>query len=368
VLLVAGGLCVLMGLVPGFPTGVFLLLAAVAAGAGVLLTPAWRESLRRLRHPALRGFVDRLDAPAPVTATALPPPRPAVPLLLGVPAEVLAAEDAHGLKHALEDVLDEFQLQLGLTLPRIHLHGQTGAAADGARWELLAYEVPIAHGSLPAQDTHAALVEATRQALRRQAPLFLGIQDTTNLLTRASADSPDVVKEVLRALPLQRVADVLRRLVGEQVSIRNLRDILEALAEAGQRDKDAHALTEYARVALRRQISHRAAPDGRIGAVMLEPALEELLRQAVRVSGGVSQLALEPDVARRIAAALAASVTTHRPAAVVTAIDVRWHLRKLIEPDCFETPVLSYHELMPTLQLDVLDRVAVPGAPMLEAA
>jgi len=368
VLLVAGGLCVLMGLVPGFPTGVFLLLAAVAAGAGVLLTPAWRERLRRLRHPALRGFVDRLDAPVPVTATALPPPRPAVPLLLGVPAEVLAAEDARGLKHALEEVLDEFQLQLGLTLPRIHLHGQTGTAADGARWELLAYEVPIAQGALPAQDTHAALVEATRQALRRQAPLFLGIQDTTNLLTRASADAPDVVKEVLRALPLQRVADVLRRLVGEQVSIRNLRDILEALAEAGQRDKDAHALTEYARVALRRQISHRAAPEGRLGAVMLEPALEELLRQAVRVSGGVSQLALEPDVARRIAAALAASVATHRPAAVVTAIDVRWHLRKLIEPDCFDTPVLSYHELMPTLQLDVLDRVAVPGAPMLEAA
>jgi len=368
VLLVAGGLCVLMGLVPGFPTLVFLLLALVAAGAGVLLTPAWRERLRRLRHPVMRGLVDRLDAPLPVTATALPPPRPAVPLLLSVPAQMLAAEDAQALKRALEDVLDEFQLQLGLTLPRIHLHGQNGAAADEARWELLAYEVPIAHGTLPAQDAHEALVEAARQALRRQAPLFLGIQDTTNLLTRASADAPDVVKEVLRALPLQRVADVLRRLVGEQVSIRNLRDILEALAEAGQRDKDAHALTEYARVALRRQISHRAAPEGRLGAVMLEPALEELLRQAVRVSGGVSQLALEPEVARRIAASVAESVATNRPAAVVTAIDVRWHLRKLIEPDCFDTPVLSYHELMPTLQLDVMDRVAVPGAPMLEAA
>jgi type III secretion protein V len=368
VLLVAGGLCALMGLVPGFPTLVFLLLAAIAAGAGVLLTPAWRERLRQVRHPAMRGLVDRLDAPVPVTATALPPARPAVPLLLSVPAHMLAAEDAQALKRALEEVLDEFQLQLGLALPRIHLHGQATAAAAEGRWELLAYEVPIAHGMLPPQDAHEALVEGTRQALRRQAPLFLGIQDTTNLLTRASTDAPDVVKEVLRALPLQRVADVLRRLVAEQVSIRNLRDILEALAEAGQRDKDAHALTEYARVALRRQISHRVAPDGRLVAVMLEPALEELLRQAVRVSGGVSQLALEPNVARSIAAALASSVATHRPAAVVTGIDVRWHLRKLIEPDCFETPVLSYHELMPTLQLDVLDRVAVPGAPMLEAA
>jgi type III secretion protein V len=199
-------------------------------------------------------------------------------------------------------------------------------------------------------------------------PLFLGVQDTTNLLTRASADIPDVVKELLRTLPLLRVAEVLRRLVGEQVSIRNLRDILEALSEASQRDKEVASLTEFARIALRRQISHSVAPQGKLRAVMLQPGLEDLLRQAVRVSGGVAQLALEPDTARRVAATLAASVARHRPAAVLTAIDVRWHVRKLIEPECFDMPVLSYHELMPTLQLEVLDRVDVPGAPMLEAA
>jgi type III secretion protein V len=43
-------------------------------------------------------------------------------------------------------------------------------------------------------------------------------------------------------------------------------------------------------------------------------------------------------------------------------------VRRLIEAECFDTPVLSYHELMPTLQLDVLERVALPAAPMLEAA
>jgi type III secretion protein V len=179
---------------------------------------------------------------------------------------------------------------------------------------------------------------------------------------------PDVVKEVLRALPLLRVAEVMRRLVAEQVSIRNLRDILEALSEGSQRDKEALALTEFARVALRRQISHGVAPQGRLGAILIQPALEDTIRQAVRVSGGVSQLALDPDTARRISASIVASVNRHKPAAVLAAIDIRWHLRKLIEAECFDTPVLSYHELMPTLQLEVLDRVDVPGAPMLEAA
>jgi type III secretion protein V len=366
VLVVAGAICVLMAFVPGFPSVVFLLLALCLGGSGALLTPALRERMRGWRNPTLRGLVQRMEPARQVAATALPLQRPAVPLLLRVPAALLAADEQRALTQALEDVLDEFQLGLGLGLPRIHVHGQADAAAAG--WELLAYEVPVARGELAPHAPLSALAEPVRQALRRHTPLFLGIQDTTNLLTRASADMPDVIKEVLRALPLQRVADVLRRLVSEGVSIRNLRDILEALSEAGQRDKDVQALTEFARVALRRQISHVVAPDGRLGAVMLEPALEDLLRQSVRVSNGVAQLALEPDAARAIAEALAAAVRRHRPQALITAIDVRWHLRKMIEPECFDTPVLSYHELMPTLRLEVLERVAAPGTPMLEAA
>jgi len=342
-------------------------LALVAGSFGVLLTPSLRDRIRQVQHPAVRGLVKRLDTPQQVSVTAPVQARPAVALLLRVPAALLSTDDAQTLTRNLEEVLDEFQLNLGLSLPRIHLHGETSAASAG-QWELLAYEVPIAHGTVARQAPHAALVEPVRQALRRNAPLFVGVQDTTNMLTRASADIPDVVKELLRTLPLLRIAEVMRRLVSESVSIRNLRDILEALSEASQRDKEVASLTEFARIALRRQISHTAAPQGKLRAVMLQPALEDLIRQAVRVSGGVAQLALEPDTARRISAALATSVGRHKPAAVLTAIDVRWHVRKLIEPECFDTPVLSYHELMPTLQLEVLDRVDVPGAPMLEAA
>jgi len=366
VLLVGGGICLLMALVPGFPVATFIVLALVLGCSGALLTPSIREKLTNARNPAVQRLVKRLDTPQQVTATALPAQRPAVPLLLRVPAALLADSQAHRLTHTMQEVLDEFQLTLGLNLPRIHLHGQS-AAADAGHWELLAFEVPIASGSLP-DEPHVALGEPVRQALRRHAPLFLGAQDTTNLLTRASADVPDIVKEVLRALPLQRVSEVLRRLVSEGVSIRNLRDILEALAEIAQRDKDVHALTEFTRVALRRQVSHSVAPQGRLGALMLQPQLEELLRQSVRVNGGVSQLALDPETARRICDAIVGSITRHKPAALVTAIDVRWHVRKLIEPECFDIPVLSYHELMPSLHLEVLDRVPVPGAPMLAAS
>jgi type III secretion protein V len=363
VLIVAGGVCLLMAAVPGFPKLVFIFLALSVAGFGALLTPACREWLRDLRHPAVKQWVRRLDAAPSVSATALPPPRPSLPLLLRVPRTLLAGDDARRVTRTLEDVLEDFQLNLGLALPRIHLHGTD----EAEQWQLLAYEVPIADGVVPADEVAAGLADAVHQSLRRHCALFLGTQDTTNLLTRASADMPDIVKEVLRTLPLQRVSDILRRLVAEGVSIRNLRDILEGLAEASQREKDVHALTEFSRVALRRQISHQVAPQGRLSAVLLQPALEEILRGAIRVTGGASQLALDPAVAREISEAITKAVRANRSAVVLTAIDVRWHLRKLIEAECFDTPVLSFHELMPTLQLDVADRIAAPAAPMLAA-
>lgn len=370
VLLVGGGILFMMAAVPGFPAGVFVLLGLMAMIGGGLLTPEAREWLRRRRHPAVRKMVGRLDVAPAVTQSPLPDHRPAVPLLLRLPAHRLGDEAAAGLAAALGDLLEGFQLDLGLPLPRIHLHGHREPGSQ--RWELLAYEVPVARGELEPHAPLASLVPAVRDALRREAAQFLGVQDTTHLLTRAAADLPDVIKEVLRSLPTARVADVLRRLVAESISIRNLRDILEALADAAQREKDVATLAEFARIALRRETSYRVAPEGRLSAVLLEPALEELIRKSLHSAGGETRLAIDPARGREIVAAfvrvLAEARADSAVVCIVTSIDVRAHLRRLIERDCFDTPVLSYHELMPTLTLDVIAKVADPGVPQLEAA
>ena len=370
VLLVAGGLCVFLAAVPGFPSLIFLALALAFGAMGVWLTPVLRERLRRWSRPAFESMSGQVQPAPHGLVTAVTEPRPTVALLLELPADALSAERARRLLQELELVLDRFQLTLGVSLPRIHLHAVNERAAQSAPdWRLLAFEVPIAQGELPTSEFEASLAHASHEALRRHAALFLGTQETSTLLTRAGADYPDVVKEVLRALPLARVAEVLRRMVEEEVAIRNLRDILEALADAAQREKDVHALTEMARIALKRQISHRVAPDGTLRAVLVRPEFEELLRGAIRVNGGVQQLALDPAQAAKAMQRLTHAVRRHRPAALLTAVDLRRHVRKLIEAECFDTPVLSYHELVPNLRLDVLDRVSLEEeAPMLEAA
>lgn len=353
--LMAAGICLLLATVPGFPPLVFGLLALVFGAAGVMLSGWGSDWLaqhlpkRQRRHPE----------PAALK-TAQPRVRPSVPLLLELPQSMLS-DGGMAVTRAVEAMLDEMQLDQGLPLPRLALHGRVGR--DG--WRLLAHEVPLSEGTqaLDAQ----ALAEQVRQALRRNATLFIGIQETSELLNRAQAELADVVKEVLRALPVQKVTEVLRRLAAEEVSIRNLRDILEALAEAAQREKDVQALTEMTRIALRRQTHHRVCPNGELTALLLTPELESLLRGALHVSGGVAQLAVAPDQARQFAAEVQARVEALRPQAIVCAIDLRAHLRKLLEVECFDTPVLSFHELLPTLRLTPLFHLPPPGQPSLDA-
>ena len=368
VLVVAGSILIMMAAVPGFPAVVFITLGLIATLAGILLTPSCRDWLARRKNPALRSMVQRLNPPAPVKSVALAEHRAAVSLLLKVPAHRLNANTMDALSHSLTELLEEFQLDLGVSLPRIHIHGHQ--LAQDETWSLLAYEVPIAGGDLPQTSTLTDLKPLLANALRREAAQFLGVQDTTTLLTRAAADLPDVIKEVMRSLPVPRIAEVLRALVGESVSIRNLRDILEALADASQREKDIATLTEFARVALRRETSYRLAPDGSLAALLLEPALEEHLRQSLQTSNGTTQLALPPAQAKALVDQFVSAISQQQEArlAVVTAIDIRAHVRKLIEAECFDTPVLSFHELMPHLQLDVRQHIAPIGAPSLEAA
>ncbi len=368
--LMAGGLMLAMALVPGFPWPVFVVIGLVALTLGVTLDPQLSAvATRRLRPVRVALGRDTPQRLAAASTRALEA-RPMLPLHLELAGRGVQAVDAARLTAALESVLDRFDLELGVSLPRVSVHAVE--SEEPPLWRLLAYEAPAGGGPLPepGEDVVDVVAPAVREALRRHIGLFVGIQETSNLLARAGQDYPEVVKEVARALPVARIAEVLRRMVEEEVSLRNLRDVLEALADAGQREKDVFNLTEFARVALRRQLSHRYAPDGVLRALTLAPELEARLREAVRSSNGGGQLALEPQDAARILDGAIAAVRRSGADVVLTPIDLRRHLRKLIEPDLFDVAVLSFHELIPTLRLDVVDRVTAEpgGAGVLEAA
>jgi type III secretion protein V len=357
VLMMSAGLCLLLALIPGFPWMVFLLLAFGLGAVGARGVPAFREPWDRWFGRAKLRYLRPEPAQPTEVATGAPQAQGPLPLQLEVPASFLLGDGSALLVRALERRLDAINLHLGLPLPRIAVQPVEG---DGAQtWCLQAYELPIARGALQAGGTEP-LAEEVHQALLRHCPRFLGAQEANAILMRASQSLPDVVKELLRVMTLHRVAEVLRRLVEEGVSIRNTREVLESMSEAAQREKDLFTLTELTRTGLKLQISHQVAPDGVLRAVTLQPALEELLRKSVRVVQGTPHLALDPARAHALTIALGETIRAHRPAALLTGADIRRHVRKLIEVSHFDTPVIGFNELVRTLSVQVDACVGLP--------
>jgi len=197
--------------------------------------------------------------------------------------------------------------------------------------------------------------------LRRYATQFIGIQETRELLAQAERDYPELAKEALKIVPLQKIADILRRLLDENVPVGNLRLILEAIVEWGPREQDVILLVEYVRMALRRQICFRCADHTRvIAAYMLERSVEDALRSSVRPTAVGAFLSISDAAARplvdRIRRALAAAPEA-RPA-VLASMDVRRHVRNLLNRNDLDVPVLSYQELVPEFSIQPLATIA----------
>src|SRR5690606_31931581 len=110
----------------------------------------------------------------------------------------------------------------------------------------------LASAGIPYLDPHQILTWHLAFVLKKYSSDFIGIQETRFLLTAMEDRFPDLVKEALRVMPVQKIAEIMQRLVSEDISVRNLRAVLEALIEWGQKEKDSVLLTEYVRVSLKR--------------------------------------------------------------------------------------------------------------------
>jgi type III secretion protein V len=211
-------------------------------------------------------------------------------------------------------------------------------------------------------DASAVIARHLAAAVRRRAQDLVGLQEVQTMLEQLERAYPALVRHVVpKPVSLSLLADVLRRLVDEGVSIRPLREVLEALALHAPTEKDAVTLTELVRGALRRQITHRYARSGTLAVTLLDPSIEEAVREAIQRTNAGSYLALSPDVARDILGAVQREVPFEpgTEAVLLTQADVRRFVRRLVESERPELVVLSYQELAPEVVVQPLGRVAV---------
>jgi type III secretion protein V len=386
-----GAVAVLLGglaLAPGLPAGPFLALGAAAA----LLARRAARRAQAARGPARPEGAAGEDAAALAGSP--------VVLCLGDDLLATARADPNFEGEGLRGLRERLVADLGVPAPPVALRG---GGAPGT-WALLVDEVPAASGRAsadeavalaPAEELALAGIDGTPEpdpltgrvatriaaglatraaalaevrgplasilagcegALARSAHLLVGVQETQALLDGLEASAPALVREASRQLPPVLLAEVLRRLVEEGVSVRPLRTILEALLEAGGASRGAPALAEAARRALRRHIGHRCAGDGPLVALLLDPRAELAVRSAL--SG--EALALDPQVAAALLDALAREVQGQAaPPVVLASADVRRAVRALVAPRFPRVAVLAYEDLPPELPVRPVGRLAL---------
>ncbi len=190
-----------------------------------------------------------------------------------------------------------------------------------------------------------ATVAATHltEMLRSIAPELLGRKEAQELLDMLAEREPKLIDELIpNLMPMGDVVKVLRSLLSENVSVRDLRTILEALADHARDIKDPVVLTEYVRQRLARHITSRfRGSDNELAALILDPRAEEGFR-----SGG-------PDIstAQRVLASLDdaaknfARVST--PPLILCAADIRRTVAEFLRKRVPGLSVLSYQEVDP---------------------
>ena len=197
---------------------------------------------------------------------------------------------------------------------------------------------------------------------------FTGIQETRALIEQLEGPFPATVEEVVpKLLSISELSEILKRLVEESISIRQLKQILEIIALRGQNEKDPIALTEIVREGLSRYITHKYTQRGNsLAAYTVDQGIEEMIASSVRTTETGTYLALPPAVTQEIINAfefhLLKDVNAGRSPIILTDQRVRRYVKKLVGLRFPTIAVLSFQELDPIVAVQPLGSIAVGKA------
>jgi flagellar biosynthesis protein FlhA len=399
VLWIAAGVVLSLALIPGLPKFTFV---CIAAGAALLA----RRLSNREKEPKAAAAADP-NAPggsAPgATQEALESLLALDELSLEVGYGLVPLVDAKQggqLLQRVRSLRKHLAVQLGFIVPPVHITDNLRLkpreyvvylrGVEIARWQMLegcmlaissdptppqlrgtdtrepAFGVPAKWIAASAQeaaraagyavvDQTSVLATHLAELIKQHAYELLSRHETKRLLDRLSESHPKLLEELVpKLLSLGEVQKVLQQLLREQVSIRDLGTILEALVEIAPASKHPVVLVETARQALGRALVHPLLnEDGGLKVVTVDAALEEELARSFQPQLS-SSTALQPSFVRRVLDCLkrmlGEQVTMATPI-LLCGSPARFHLRRLLEPFLPKVVVLSPGEIPPIVQV-----------------
>ena len=394
-LFVTASIMAILGLVPGMPHLVFVVLSAMSAGAGlwILRREAAKETPEQAAEAAAQAA---MEAPKELDWEDLDQVD-LVGLEIGYGLIPLVNPETGGqLMTRVKGVRKKLSAELGFLIQPVRIRdalsidpdtyhvvlkgvvrgrgkikvgremainpGQVYGALEGTPTQEPAFGLEAVWIE-PSQRDHAralgytvvdaatAIATHLNKVLRDNAADLLSHDEVQQLLDKLSAKSPKLVEDLVPSkMSLGILTRTLQNLLNDSVSIRDMRTIVETLSEAAARTQDPEMLTELVRPRLGRMIVQALADEKNVLQVMtLDPGLEQLLHNVLQQQGNGPNVVMEPGLAERLFAALrqgAKEVEELGSAAVlVVSPAIRPWLSKSVRHRVSELIVLSYSEI-----------------------
>ena len=405
----AGGIMGFMAIIPGLPTIPFLLLAGALGGTSYRLI---KKEKVRVAATAAKVEVDKLKPTAEKLESLLNVDLLELEVGYGL-INIVDADQNGDLLERISNIRKQFALDLGIIVPplrirdnlelkpgdyQVLLKGMQIGAGSLMVGHLLAMDPGNVSDPLPGIPTKEpafgldALWITSRQKedasfagytvvdlstviathltelVRQNAAELLGRQELQSLLDAFKQVAPKVVEELIPGLlPVGTVLKVLKNLLKENVSIRDFRTILEALADASVHQKDATLLTENVRTALARTITKKlVGPSGEMMLLTLDRTIEETIAGGIIQTDQGQQLSLDPEFVRSFIAQLnqqAIELAGQSSQAIVLCSPmIRTHLKTLLDRFIPNVIVLSHNEITSNVSVKAVGTVRLAYA------
>ncbi|MBT1075239.1 flagellar biosynthesis protein FlhA [Geobacter grbiciae] len=400
---VSSGVLFAFGLIPGLPHFAFFLLSGLAYMGGRMakeVPQVMEEELTALPSPSEAGEAEQA-AIRPLDMLELEVGYGLVPM-------VDAAQEGELLER-IRSIRRQYAQKMGFVVPPIHIHDNLqlkpheynvlikGAKVGGG--ELAGQYLAMDSGAVAVQvegvrttepvfglpaiwirpevkeqaqlygytvvDSTTIIATHISEIIKKHAHEMVGRQELQQLLDNLSSSFPKVVDELVpNLLNLGTVLRVIKNLLREGVSIRDLRTILETLADYGGLTKDPEMLTEFTRQALGRYIVDQYKRDDEtLCIISLDRRVEEIVAEGIQPSDQGSYLAIEPNTAQVILSGIRQEIEKFNQAGtnptLLASPSIRRHVKKLTERFVPNLAVLSHNEIPSNVKIQSLGVVTL---------
>jgi len=403
-LFLTSGVACAMAILPGLPFVPFMLLGLGAGALGVVKGRAAKQLKEKKAAEELTKLPES-TGPKPGSTEEVTGLLAVDTLELEVGYELVQMVEAGDLVERIRSIRRQFALDYGFIVPAIHIRdnvriksteyrfilkgstigsgtlkpyhllamdpGNVASPVNGAPtkepafgldalWIAEADKERAQFAGYTVVDLSTVITTHVTELIRSHMHELLGRQETQHLVDNVAKQSPKVVEELIPSvMTIGAVQQVLVHLLREQVSVRDIRSVLETLADWAPNIKSTEKLAEFVRRKFSRAITAKyVTPDGVLPLVNLTPSLERSLAEALQQTDEGSVLALEPGIAQGIINKLARAAERFGEIGQSPVLLVPGHIRPAVFGfvDRFAPgyAVLSHYEIAPNTKVQSL--------------